>query len=98
MGLKQFNTSLETVGKEVVDNLKNQDNAILLVSGTDTPDGIMTRIYCNNPHKVAALLYGHAIETGNFKLINEMIFHLRRIADTTEQLIEKDLKKKGRQN
>lgn len=94
-----INTDLETVGKELVENLRHQNtNATLLILGTESPEGLMTRIYCNNPGKVAGILFTHAIHTGDFKMINEMIFHLRRIADVTTKMIDDHTKKTGRKN
>lgn len=99
MGLRQFETSLDVLAKEVIQNIENpRDNAILLVTGTDSPNGIITRMYCNNPGRVAGILYGHAINTGEFDNVREMIKHLRLIAATAEALIEKETRKRGRVN
>jgi hypothetical protein len=98
MGLRQFETSLETLGKEVIENVKNPENAILLITGTEDEKGVIIRMYCNNPHKVAGILYSKAIDTGDFKTVNEMIKALRLIALTAEALIEKELRKRDRSN
>jgi hypothetical protein len=98
MTKKVFHTDLETVGKEIVENLKHTKNATLLIIGTESDEGLITRIFCNNPGKVAGILFTHAIDTGDFKTINEMIFHLRRIADVTSIMIDNHIAKTGRKN
>lgn len=98
MATRQFETSLETLGKEVIENVKNIDNAILLITGTESKEGVITRMYCNNPHKIAGILYNQAVGTGDFKTVNEMLKALKLIAATAELLIEKELSKRGRNN
>jgi hypothetical protein len=98
MATRQFETSLDTLGKEVIENVKSTKNAILLITGTESDDGVITRMYCNNPAKVAGILYNQAIGTGDFQTVNEMITVLKLIAATAEDLIEKELKKRNRSN
>ncbi len=98
MATRQFETSLETLGKEVIENIKSTENAILLITGTESDEGIITRMYCNNPEKIAGILYNQAISIGDFKTVSEMIKALKLIAITAELLIEKELKKRDRSN
>lgn len=98
MALEKFQSTYEELAAELIENLKNGENAIVLIMGTETPEGIRMRRFVHNPGKISGILTTQAISMAEFEEVNQTIFELRKIAAVAEQMIEKYLADKSAKN
>jgi hypothetical protein len=92
-------SSPSQVANELKTNLEDkEDNARLLILGTQTEEGYIMRMTLKHPEAVAGIIYNHAVKTGEIKEALAMIEAMARIAGTAEKLIRQEVEKRRLNN
>lgn len=95
----QKESTPEQIAREVKMNIEDKnDNARLLILGTETPQGYTMRMTLKHPEAIAGIIYNHAIKTGEIDHALQMSMHLELIGKTAKKLIEDELGRRKKAN
>lgn len=99
MAWKRKTSTPEEIGEEVKLNLQDKnENARILILGTETPDGYIMRMTLKNPEAIAGIIYNHAIKTGELDEALQMCESMVKIGVVAEKLIREKVLKSQQNN
>jgi len=104
MPWKYLKSTEADIAAELLANLQGDgqkgkdDNARLLIMGTETKSGYTMRMTLKHPEAIAGIIIQHALKTGEVAEAVEMCDALSRIAATAMKLIAEGVVKRKAQN